>query len=700
MKLRADIAKYSDISWAFTIAFSIALLLYSDAAKLPLILHAVIFSVLLMSPRISQRVLPYRATLSWILGVAVLLVAGFGAFQVRNLPSFAMLMMEVITGFLPITLMHRDKNTSYWLSLLNTTIIAIGCMLFKGDLVVYAILIAYLGSVLFNLNAANMFQLTKGEPELRMPLPHGFFRQFAAAVPVGIVSGALIFFAFPRVKSLSAMFDLGEQGYQTGYTGEISLRGGRPIDESQALAFIVISEDLEWMRKAGWNLHFRGNSLATFDGAKWLPAPGEPEHYYDQELRVNLRHGSTPYTLQIFTEPNSQDALFYPGSLLSFTGMSRSIGSIFVDKYGNATRTDTTRSRYSYSIRTFIPSENIVQIRQKIASIPSAVEKELKEQPTPYQLTKESYELYTKLPATVERADWFVSWVNEVKINPDLNTLSEAMRMLKLHFSTNFEASLINQFSSADSFRAFLTEDKRGHCEYFATAAALFFRKLGVPTRVVLGYRGGRFNEVAKALEVREESAHAWTEIFVPGAGWVTYDPTPLSPPTASSTALSFVMNYIDAAKFWFNRYVIDYDRTTQRDLIQSIQDFGYKKGSDQWSAVEWLKQVSMPVLGFTAAILALLAALRFVRFRRLTSGMPAYYRVYTEILRKQGHTRETGETLRHFHARILRLAPSETIHLEIATAIESDLYSPDPGEARERHELLGRVRTYGRGKK
>jgi hypothetical protein len=697
MKARPDIVRYNDISWSFTIALCIALLVYSNAARLPVILHAITFSVLLMSPHISQRILSYRTILSWVFGAGVLLIAGTGVLQVRNLPSFAMFMMEVITALLPVSLMHRDKVVSYWLSLLNTTIIAIGCMLFRGDLVVYILLLGFLGSILFNLNAANMFHLAKGDPELRMPLPAGFFRQFLATIPIGIVSGALIFFAFPRVKSIGMMLDISDDAYRTGYTGEISLRGGRPIDESQALAFIAVSENLEWLRKSGWNMHFRGNSLATFDGTKWLPAPPEPEVFTDQDVRVNLRHENTPNALQIFMERNSQDALFYPGSLLSFTGQSKGIGSVLVDQYGNATRSDSSRTRFSYAITTFEVSDTLPQTRQKITAMRTAVQKDLRESPTPYQLSAEAYTLYTSMPQFTAEGDWFEKWVAEVKVDPKEMSVSQAMRSLKIHFSENFEASLVNQFSSADTFKSFLTEDKRGHCEYFSTAATLFFRKLGVPARVVLGYRGGRFNEVARALEVREESAHAWTELFVAGAGWVTFDPTPLGPPTTAGNPLSFVTNYIDAAKFWFNRYVIDYDRTTQRDLIQSIQDFGYKKGSDQWSAVEWLKQVSMPVLGFTAGVIVILAMLRFVRFRQNNAAVPPYYRAYSEFLQKKGHVRSTGETLRDFHGRIGPAIANHEFHLEVAAAIEQDLYSCQPNDQARRNDLLARVRTYRR---
>ena len=72
----------------------------------------------------------------------------------------------------------------------------------------------------------------------------------------------------------------------------------------------------------------------------------------------------------------------------------------------------------------------------------------------------------------------------------------------------------------------FLFEDKRGHCEYFASALALLGRAAGVPTRVVMGYRVSERSPFGYSV-VRERNAHAWVEAWLPEQGWVTRDATP-----------------------------------------------------------------------------------------------------------------------------------------------------------------------------
>ncbi len=67
-----------------------------------------------------------------------------------------------------------------------------------------------------------------------------------------------------------------------------------------------------------------------------------------------------------------------------------------------------------------------------------------------------------------------------------------------------------------------------GYCEQFATALGVMGRSLGIPTRLVLGFTPGRFNQFGE-VEVLGRNAHAWVEAWIEGVGWVRFDPTPRS---------------------------------------------------------------------------------------------------------------------------------------------------------------------------
>lgn len=72
----------------------------------------------------------------------------------------------------------------------------------------------------------------------------------------------------------------------------------------------------------------------------------------------------------------------------------------------------------------------------------------------------------------------------------------------------------------------FLFETRVGFCQHFSSAFAALMRGAGIPSRVVLGYSGGYRNRYGDYWMVRKMDAHAWTEVWLRGRGWVRVDPT------------------------------------------------------------------------------------------------------------------------------------------------------------------------------
>jgi len=72
----------------------------------------------------------------------------------------------------------------------------------------------------------------------------------------------------------------------------------------------------------------------------------------------------------------------------------------------------------------------------------------------------------------------------------------------------------------------FLNTTRRGHCEYFATAATLLLRTAGVPARYATGYAVQDWSEWENAWIVRERHSHAWARAFIDGQ-WTDVDATP-----------------------------------------------------------------------------------------------------------------------------------------------------------------------------
>ncbi len=63
-----------------------------------------------------------------------------------------------------------------------------------------------------------------------------------------------------------------------------------------------------------------------------------------------------------------------------------------------------------------------------------------------------------------------------------------------------------------------------GSCRDFAVLFAEAARKLGFGARIVSGYLHDPNHDRVGSADAG--STHAWAEVFVPGAGWITFDPT------------------------------------------------------------------------------------------------------------------------------------------------------------------------------
>ena len=93
-------------------------------------------------------------------------------------------------------------------------------------------------------------------------------------------------------------------------------------------------------------------------------------------------------------------------------------------------------------------------------------------------------------------------------------------------FHANFYYTLAAPLLGRDSVDDFLFETRKGFCEHYASAFTFLMRAAGIPARVVTGYQGGYYNDVGNYLVVRQSEAHAWSEVWLDGRGWVRIDPT------------------------------------------------------------------------------------------------------------------------------------------------------------------------------
>src|SRR3954453_21989369 len=103
---------------------------------------------------------------------------------------------------------------------------------------------------------------------------------------------------------------------------------------------------------------------------------------------------------------------------------------------------------------------------------------------------------------------------------------------------------------------------------------AIMLRTLGIPSRIVNGFRGGEFNDLTDSYIVRARDAHSWVEAYFPGYGWVQFDPTPASALPAN-TRWNRAMLYLDAAREFWREWVVNYDFIHQMDVSRRADELG-----------------------------------------------------------------------------------------------------------------------------
>ncbi|UPG84482.1 DUF3488 and transglutaminase-like domain-containing protein [Luteibacter aegosomatis] len=238
-------------------------------------------------------------------------------------------------------------------------------------------------------------------------------------------------------------------------------------------------------------------------------------------------------------------------------------------------------------------------------------------------------------------------------------------------FHADFSYTLAPEPLDRDRIDDFLFQTKQGYCEHFASSFTFLMRAAGLPARVVTGYQGGYWNGGAHYLLVRRSDAHAWSEVWLEGQGWVRFDPTAAVRPervelgaAAAAEAsggegwlgpawLRELRNRWDVVNQWWSRGVIGFDSLRQQGLLRP---FGVDHADVTDLAV---------VLAVGCSLLVAIALGWAVFQRREGDALDAWMRRLERKLSRAGVVRRTGEGPKHFLARAARAMPAQRNALE-----------------------------------
>jgi transglutaminase-like putative cysteine protease len=231
-------------------------------------------------------------------------------------------------------------------------------------------------------------------------------------------------------------------------------------------------------------------------------------------------------------------------------------------------------------------------------------------------------------------------------------------------FNADFIYTAEPPLLARDRIDDFLFNTRAGYCEHFSSAFTFLMRAAGVPARVVVGFQGGVYNAAGDYLIVRRSDAHAWSEIWVDGEGWVRIDPTAAVAPervfstSADSAAaaaawnapswFSAIRDRIDVVRYWWNEAVVQFNALRQRDLLR-------RAGFDDPDA--GTAGIAMIVAGI--AVLALAGLIAQWRRRRAVDPLLTQWRRWCAHLARAGVQRRDHEGPLDYAARAAAQLPT-----------------------------------------
>lgn len=478
-------------------------------------------------------------------------------------------------------------------------------------------------------------------------------RLLAQALPIV----ALLFFFFPR-GPVAMRFQLaGAAGNSVGFSGQLSPGSVAALATSDEPAFRV--EFPDGNMPARQDLYWRGAVLWQGDGLNWNAGAGVGR------ARASERQTTAQIRQRITIEPHIGRWLF---------ALDRP-----VDAPAGAT---LAPGRYLNSIRA------VSSIRRyDVLSAADAGEDDLHPRERAAALRPPS----TVSPAMRELVN---SWTTSNREPRDV--INAALSYFR---TQGFVYSLSpGQYGGAGALDELLFRRKSGFCEHYAGAFATLMRVAGIPSRVVVGYLGGQFNQYGNYLLVRQSDAHAWCEVWLPDIGWTRVDPTSViaperlslgslrqmqttsirnQPNAGNNTAtrglpergiLGNLRLAWDTVSYTWDSRVLSFDVEGQRDFLAS---FGMGAIAPLWQLL-W-------VLGAAALLLGIYLLATLSKARPQRDPVRVLYEAFCRAAARLGAARSATEGPADFARRAAALLPTHRANIEqITSAYIALRYSPD----------------------
>ena len=253
-------------------------------------------------------------------------------------------------------------------------------------------------------------------------------------------------------------------------------------------------------------------------------APVTVSHHVTRlEPRVSATQACEKFSLEIFPEPAlRQERTDYFGNRLCFFAIQEVHRKLEV----------ITHSRVSVNVKPPAAPENCTAWEEVAELFRDPVSPEVVE---PYQFVFDS----PHVRASMEFADYATQ-----SFGKGVPVLVGAMDLTRRIFTDfKFDPRATTVATPLEE----VWEKRRGVCQDFAHLGITCLRSLGLPARYVSGYLRTR-PPAGKPRLVGADASHAWFRVFVPGMGWVDFDPTNNVRPTEEHIIVAYGRDFGDVS--------------------------------------------------------------------------------------------------------------------------------------------------------
>jgi len=558
------------------------------------------------------------------------------------------------------------------------------------------------------------------------PIAHQLNRALgitSVAVAVGALAiGTVIFFLIPRFTTgyLSAL-NL-QPTLMTGFSDNVTLG---EIGKIQQNSSVVMRIRVDGNPARAADVHWRGIVLTNFDGQRWftpthdervIPSTSEGEYWLGAEGPAH--GGAMPLHYTILMEPIATEAIFVAPRVDTLRG-----------RFQNETaRAGGGPPRRGYLLEDmtgsiFNPARNNSKIRYEgFSSLPAVSPSELRAAPVNYPAL--IGRIYRQLPALDPRVKPLADEITARARNPYDKAMA-IQQYLDSHYAYTLDLS---GPPAHDPLANFLFTRRSGQCEYFASAMAIMLRAEDIPTRYVTGFAPGQYNDVGGDYIIRESDAHAWVEVYFPGYGWITFDPTPAGNGSGAGLFGRLTL-YWDWFQFAWSEWIVNYDFSHQISLAENAKQASQSFGDRARDYYNHEKERAMQALFaydraaeaspyFLPGLLALLLVLLFylrgraliaylltrwslrARGGKLTASLAALeYNEMLRLLEHRGWKKAESQTALEFAAAIPR-ADLVVPVVQLTNLYQSARFGDHPARIEQMSSLLRLIRDALRSQK